>query len=265
MKVTRTARKIISMLKENTGRHFLDSGGAYERHWERNQGRDFLQEDSCFVSIRANDEGEPDEIMVTFNLFHFLNAYLEYDEQCKKWEKAFFTFADSDERWLDAWPEVIESFMVKKQWEDLGGCYTYGQENILSQDIQFWQTHNAKGDNLLILQIHNGCDARSGFTVPAIFKLCEPDYFYMAMSHIDCGCNGGSPGRKAGADGLFNLPQLYCDNNWMSDDGGYHWYYDGSSGNRKPLKDTTIYDEETKELHCKECGGLISFSVMDSY
>ena len=30
-------KKVIEMLQENTGRHMLDSGGAYGRHWERNQ------------------------------------------------------------------------------------------------------------------------------------------------------------------------------------------------------------------------------------
>ena len=28
---------VYSMITENTGRHMLDSGGAYGRHWERNQ------------------------------------------------------------------------------------------------------------------------------------------------------------------------------------------------------------------------------------
>ena len=29
------------MLTENTGKHMLDSGGAYGRHWERNQKKSF--------------------------------------------------------------------------------------------------------------------------------------------------------------------------------------------------------------------------------
>ena len=35
----RTKEIIYGMLIENTGTHFLDSGGAYGRAWERNQGK----------------------------------------------------------------------------------------------------------------------------------------------------------------------------------------------------------------------------------
>jgi len=40
-----TADILAGMFTENTGRHMLDSGGAYGRNWEHNQGRttaDFL-------------------------------------------------------------------------------------------------------------------------------------------------------------------------------------------------------------------------------
>lgn len=33
----KTKHLIYEMLTENTGRHMLDSGGAYGRNWERNQ------------------------------------------------------------------------------------------------------------------------------------------------------------------------------------------------------------------------------------
>ena len=36
-KFTDTQKLVYAMLTENTGRHMLDSGGAYGRNWERNQ------------------------------------------------------------------------------------------------------------------------------------------------------------------------------------------------------------------------------------
>ena len=33
----KTKEVIYQMLIESTGQHMLDSGGAYGRHWERNQ------------------------------------------------------------------------------------------------------------------------------------------------------------------------------------------------------------------------------------
>ena len=34
--MNKTERKLAEMLKENTGIHMLDSGGAYGRHWQLN-------------------------------------------------------------------------------------------------------------------------------------------------------------------------------------------------------------------------------------
>ena len=34
---TATEKMVFELITENTGQHFLDSGGAYGRHWERNQ------------------------------------------------------------------------------------------------------------------------------------------------------------------------------------------------------------------------------------
>ena len=34
---TQTQQAIFEMLTENTGKHFLDSGGDNGRHWQRNQ------------------------------------------------------------------------------------------------------------------------------------------------------------------------------------------------------------------------------------
>ena len=35
---TETQKMLARMLTENTGRNILDSGDAYGRHWEKNQG-----------------------------------------------------------------------------------------------------------------------------------------------------------------------------------------------------------------------------------
>ena len=51
---TRTTAEVIAdMLRENTGKHFLDSGGAYGRHWERNQDRDFSAEPYAEVEFNV--------------------------------------------------------------------------------------------------------------------------------------------------------------------------------------------------------------------
>lgn len=48
--------------------------------------------------------------------------------------------------------------------------YTYNEENVLSQDIHWWYWRNAEGDERFALSLHNGADARGGFTRPRIFE-----------------------------------------------------------------------------------------------
>jgi hypothetical protein len=39
MKLTPTERMLLAMLREDTGKHMLDSGGDDSRHWQRNRKR----------------------------------------------------------------------------------------------------------------------------------------------------------------------------------------------------------------------------------
>ena len=81
---TPTERVIVSMLTENTGRHMLDSGGAYGRNWERNQG---LTVEACRARpqgtiefyTRDREDGFIDLDMLCYlDLFHFMEQHLNY-------------------------------------------------------------------------------------------------------------------------------------------------------------------------------------------
>ena len=78
-----TEDTLASMLRENTGRHFLDSGGAYGRHWERNQGRDFKSEPetTCKFQVRTYRGKMNLELDITHRTFHWLNARLTHDKE----------------------------------------------------------------------------------------------------------------------------------------------------------------------------------------
>jgi hypothetical protein len=72
-KITTTEYEIAKMLIENTGRHFLDSGGAYGRSWERNQALPFLARPATTLSFRRG------ELDITHNVYHWLAERLDYD------------------------------------------------------------------------------------------------------------------------------------------------------------------------------------------
>jgi hypothetical protein len=82
---------LFSMFTENTGRHFLDSGGAYGRNWERNQNKaveDFINQPSAWLDIyhreASEDRPESFDLSPTLSLFHHLRDALDLDRYCEK-------------------------------------------------------------------------------------------------------------------------------------------------------------------------------------
>ena len=64
--VMNTEKVIAAMLVENTGIHFLDSGGKSGRAWQRNQGHDFESEPPATVNFRYK------YVDFTYSVYHWL-------------------------------------------------------------------------------------------------------------------------------------------------------------------------------------------------
>lgn len=225
-KMTNTRQILAEMLTENTGRHMLDSGGAYGRNWERNQGRDFDSEPATVL------EFGPDGPEMTHNVYHWLLGRVEYDD---KLDKKFHRFAARDDQQDESWLANVENWLHR--YAENGrigesfGCNTYNGEDMLSQVLQYtaFELDNGCGfDPHVILQIHGGCDVRGGYTAPRVFRLYGELYDMLdnARGHIACDS---------------------CDANWYTDD-SYHWYYDGGCNCDR--------DRLTGE-NCPECGGKL--------
>src|SRR6056300_32476 len=76
----KTEKILYKMLTENTGKHFLDSGGENGRHWQHNQKKtfkDFKKENYYSFEITKYNDGEL-EVNGTKSLFHHLNETLSY-------------------------------------------------------------------------------------------------------------------------------------------------------------------------------------------
>ena len=175
---------LIEMLKENTGRHFLDSGGASGRHWQRNQERDFLAEP--YATLKVNEDG----FEVTKSLFWFLrDAISDYDKKLTETFHAYVTHEDKHGRDRGEWSAYLEPFLQvwaarhdqeydpSDDWHLQGG-YTCCMETLLDQDFVFLTFEDPVSESWRVfLQIHGGCDARGGFTEPRIFG-ADPEYMY---------------------------------------------------------------------------------------
>lgn len=164
--ITETDRVLADMLTENTGSHMLDSGGAYGRNWERNQGltaQAFMEAPEVQVSQWG----------ISLDLFHYLRQRLEFMPDI---QQVFDDFAELPENKDTHWYGLMGEWRELYPTDWLGGFNSYNGECLLSQTIQ-GEYFDYEGETYLMLQIHGGCDVRGGYTAPKIFReYSEPGY-----------------------------------------------------------------------------------------
>lgn len=191
-KPTALQSRIIKMLKENTGRHMLDSGGAYGRNWERNQSRNFMKEPELIVSTWNRTDKEPENVCISINLFHYLCQHLEITTASEKHDKRLQRILkkpESDRYDIDIMEEYAEKY--KNITTDVETINTYNHDSFLSQGIQFTTfTDEESGEEIVLLQIHGGCDVRGGYTAPRAFSVRTEGFKYEHY-WLDIYCSDG--------------------------------------------------------------------------
>ena len=244
---------IVSMLTENTGKHFLDSGGAYGRAWQRNQGRDFKSEPHATLSF------EYGYLEFTHNLYHWLIDRLDYNQEA---DNIFHEWATNEENGDKSWFQTVDEFieMLGEEWTDEYGCEitpnitglygdgdsmtvnTYNHDSLLSQIIQYTcvevEDSNILEDGIhIFLSIHGGCDARGGYTGHRIFN---PNGMH------------GDEAILFDKDGTIGCTN--CNEIWYTDD-AYNWYGDNSN---EDLSDDNMVAKDNNVL-CPICKiGILS-------
>jgi len=147
------------LLKTNTGVHMLDSGGAYGRHWERNQKIDFEKQPEAWADLYPGEAIQP-----TASVYHWLINNFTLDDLCREFNALPVNDWDSDKAYglsLDGekWLENHE-FEIGESWN------SYNYDGDLSQVIQGCGV----GNDYYLIQIHNGCDVRGGYTDAVLVK-----------------------------------------------------------------------------------------------
>lgn len=165
---------IYSMLVENTGKHFLDSGGTDGRMWQTNQNKtihDFYNEDA----ERYEFDKRYNELERSVSVFHYLTNNHEINEICEEfnklntnpnnWDCGEDVYGVSKEAW-----NYLHEF---GEFEILYTFNTYNYESDLSQVLQ--GSHlEIDGEFYTLIQIHGGADVRGGYTDA---KLLKKDYY----------------------------------------------------------------------------------------
>jgi len=155
------------LFTENTGKHFLDSGGTDGRAWQRNQERDFESEPEATIEY-WDDKFQ----YTTVNTYHYFKKVLEYDEVC---ESVNEYLRENNIHWVgeveqnDLIPiiedsEYYEVEFKSEQWN------TYNSDNNTDHVFQGqWVTID--GEPYVLLQLHLGADVRGGYSDVQLFKL----------------------------------------------------------------------------------------------
>ncbi|MBU6231366.1 hypothetical protein KGP36_01755 [Patescibacteria group bacterium] len=178
-KITKEERLIAQMLTENTGVALLDSGGAYGRNWERNQGKTVEQFRKQHTTATAEENWGYD---VNVPVFQYLRETIRLNETCDKfnrlkcpnWDGFTYGISDTQTEWLKK--HGFETDEEAK--EHAPKAYnTYNDPDYfghLSQVLQGTFIYNTEeGEWYCLLQIHGGCDVRGGYTDA---KLVQFDY-----------------------------------------------------------------------------------------
>ena len=182
METTEIQEIIYGMLTECTGAALCDSGGAYGRNWERNSKKsiaDFINEPD--VTCDDLDVTESTDLCCIISVFHYLSNQLELNEVCR----AFNSIP------VDDWDGDLfyglslkgQKFLESLGVTELNAFNTYNGESDLSQVLQgaYFQVNDI---DYVILQIHNGCDVRGGYTDAKIFVLNEWNDGYLKREAI---------------------------------------------------------------------------------
>lgn len=185
---TDTEAVIKAQLLANTGRHFLDSGGAYGRHWEQNQENPPWERPEW-------DVGHGYAIR---NVYHHMRDTFGRDGTAVALEDALYAFADEPAQKNEGWLTVMKRFAgdmdmgtanvdglmdmglsaeaseaVVHVQNGMGGepvtINTYNHEyGSLSQILQMVSLGDMYADYWMV-QIHGGCDVRGGYTSPRVY------------------------------------------------------------------------------------------------
>ena len=246
-----TAEVLAAMLQENTGTHFLDSGGypkydehgnyagtdhGYGRHWEQNKGRDFEGGPATILSFKYGIE-------VTHHVYHWLMERVEYDaDMQERFEECCQEIDPDNHMWclerMEAFPEWL-----RERGHEVTGLYgdsepftvnTYNGEDLLSQVLQFTYFELSEpgarwGQAYVLLQIHGGCDVRGGYTAPKAFRVTDDGACMLSNADATIHCRP-RPTDAPGQLGLDGKPVPPPQPHYWTTDDGCHWYADGACG-----------------------------------
>lgn len=208
MATTDADEVIRSQLTENTGRHFLDSGSAYGRHWEENQETPPWEQPTWNVQ----------ESWVTHNVYDYLLQTCKRDTLAVSLETALYAYGLHGPGDGDAWLTVMEDFadalgdgsILRDELVELGVPESAAEDAAFGIDTRddpnlTFNTYNDEWHSLsqciqgvcfggpyaeyAAIQVHGGCDIRGGYTTPRVYRNEYDTFFTGELSYYCNACD----------------------------------------------------------------------------
>ena len=232
------------ILTESIPKYLGDSGGVYGYIYEKNR-QDGIIKDEQVCDFTYDNKNKECTLYPIVPIFDFLS----YNCIDTHWSETIQEMIENklSENNIDIYSiwevqEIMQEMFEETYIGDIKWEYTYNYDNVLSQDIQFL-TFNYEGLDYVLLQVHNGCDARTGLTKPRVFELNDIEYFICDINRCNIICN--------------------CEHMSLTYD-GYQTYY---NYNGEYVDDTYIYEntyvDDDGNLRCKHCNEIIRCGFME--
>lgn len=224
MSKLKTKNLLTKQLLQNTGRAMGDSGDAYGRNFERlaKSGIDF------------NEGLRVDENSVIIPIATYLLNNLDRNKECEKLERLLLSQLKKLDKEATSLSysngdELIEILDLIGAENTNGHWYnSYNFDSDLSQVIQFLR-FKLDGTDYVILETHNGCDVRGGYSDGRVYEITE-DYFGYSLQ-VNCEV-------QIEEDGDYDNVSFYNDciynvelNKWVHTESGKEIFFSASGDN----------------------------------
>lgn len=161
------------LARENTGAHFLDSGGVYGRQYDR----PVPPEDHPLEYARQIGRLKGADLFVSLPVMLDEQAPIDVRETRKFRMWAHLADRNNDRDWGNLVEEYIRRRAERDDegWEAEGGApiagNSYNEDTELDQDF-YWACSDFYAQ-YAIIRTHNGCDARGGYSTPVVVNTGE--------------------------------------------------------------------------------------------
>lgn len=180
------------LLKEEIGKVLCDSGGAYGYRYEKNRDEGYL---TGLTPVEEYTNGDERDLEIVIPVYDFLTYNLIKDDDTVRMEKRLMCeleLANINPYHIFEVEDFLNNgnFSGMEIENKVKYINTYNGEEFLSQTLLYAVISDGC-DHYVILEVHNGCDVRAGYTKPQLFKVKDIDYFIMGQFDRICECECG--------------------------------------------------------------------------